>query len=49
MPSKGKSGFQCPTESWWVKVRKLIHFQKISPGPLLAQVSETYRELHRKF
>ncbi|MDA7867422.1 AAA domain-containing protein [Akkermansiaceae bacterium] len=40
--------FQCPPESWWVKVRKWIHLKKTSQGPLLAQVSETFRELHRK-
>ena len=40
--------FQCPPDSWWVKVRKWIHLKKISQSPLLAQVAETFRELHRK-
>lgn len=40
--------FQCPPESWWTKVRKWIHLKKISQSPLLAQVAQIFRELHRK-
>ena len=40
--------FRSPPESWWVKVRKWIHLKRINQGPILAQVAETFRELHRK-
>jgi hypothetical protein len=40
--------FQAPPESWWLKVRKWAHLKSYSWSPLLGEVAETYRELHRK-
>lgn len=40
--------FQDPPKSWWLSVRKWIHLKRMKSGPLLAQVAETFRELHRK-
>lgn len=40
--------FQDPPESWWLEVKKWLHLKRMKSGPLLAQVAETFRELHSK-
>ena len=40
--------FQNPPESWWRKIRKWIHIKRMTSLPLLAQVADTFHELHRR-